>query len=177
MVVRVGVRLAFPGVPGIGRERVGGRADAEKIHGGELAVFVVAILDEAFGIPAVGEEFAVSVGHPDKVVAAIEKGCEIGDLVVFVEVGSTGERPGKQPDGVAGRHLDVLPALPGVDVEEVVEPAVLVGHQSAGVAAESAARTIFGLVAGDPLALGTDAECGEGEAGDAGAAAGFVAFL
>ena len=64
-----------------------------------------------------------------------------------------------------------------MDVEEVVEPAVFVGYESASVAAQSAAGAIFGLVARDPLALCTDAESGEAEARNPGAAAGFVSFF
>src|ERR1700752_4138801 len=95
------------------------RADAKQIHRCELAVLVVAERNEAFRTPAVREQLPVTVGHPWKVVATIEQGGQVDDLMVFVEVLPAGESGGEKPDGVAGRHLDVLPASTGMDVVEV----------------------------------------------------------
>ena len=46
-----------------------------------------------------------------------------------------------------------------------------------GVAAQTAANQLLGLLARNPLALHADAQCGEREAGDAGAAAHIVLLL
>src|ERR1700677_3905160 len=176
-VVQVGVRIALPCIPGIGRERMRRRANAEQVHCRKLAVFVVAELDETLGAPAVREQFAISVGHPGKVVATIKQRRKVGDPMVFMEVLPAGQRSGKEPDAIAGRNLYVLPALTGVDVVEVIEPSVDGEDLAVGVAAKRAADAVFRLVASNPFALRTDAECCKGKAGDAGATARLIAFF
>ena len=91
--------------------------------------------------------------------------------MVPMEVLSAGQCSGKKPDAIASRNLYVLPALTGVDVVEVIEPSVNGKYRAVGVAAKRAADAVLRLVASDPFALRTDAECCKGKAGDAGATA------
>lgn len=61
MIVRVGVRIALPGVPGIRRKRMRERSDAKQVHRRKLAILVVPERDEALRSPAMREEFSVAV--------------------------------------------------------------------------------------------------------------------
>src|SRR5208282_5135688 len=105
------------------------------------------------------EQFAIAVGHPGEVVPTVKQRRKVGYLMVFMEVLPAGQRSGKEPDAIAGRNLYVLPALTGVDVVEVIEPSVDGEDRAVGVAAKRAADTVLRLVASDPFALRTDAEC------------------
>src|ERR1700728_15201 len=73
MIVRVGVRIALPGVPGIRGKRMRGRSDAKQVHRRKLAILVVPESDEALRSPAMREEFSVAVGHPGEVIAAVKQ--------------------------------------------------------------------------------------------------------
>ncbi len=123
------------------------------------------------------EQLAISIGHPGKVVAAIEQRGEVDDFVVFMKELPAGERRSEQPDAVRGRDLDFLPARAGGRIVEVIEPAVDGEDLAIGVAAQAAANQVLGLLARNPLAIHTDAECGEREAGNAGRAAHIVLLL
>src|SRR3984885_728370 len=169
VIVGVGVRIALPGVPGIWRKRMRRRPDAKQVHRRKLAILVVSEFDEALRSPTMREEFPVAVGHPGEVIAAVQQGREVNDLSVLMKMLTAGQCRGEQPDAIARGYLDVFPALTGVNVEEVIEPAVGGEHCAVGVAAECAANAIFRLLARDPPALRTDAERRQGKAGHAGA--------
>ena len=76
--------------------------------------------------PAHREGFA-AVEHPRKVDTIVELRSEIGDLRV-IEVGAGGEDSAEEDRGIDGGHFDVDKGLPGLDVIEMVEEAVLVWH-------------------------------------------------
>ena len=166
-----------PTHPGVGRQRMRRRTNPQQIHGGELAILVVAILNKAFRPPPVRQQLAIPVGHPWEVVAAVEQRGQVANLCVFVKVLAAGQCAGQQPDRIAGRNLHVFPALPGMDVDEVIEPAVDALHLAARITAQRPSRAVLRLLARNPFPLRADAPGGQAKSGHAGAAARLISLF
>src|SRR5579863_10089912 len=103
VVIRpVAERVTLPRIPRICRQCMSRRTDAQQNHRRKLAIFVVAEPDKSLGTPAMREQFAIAIGHPDKVVAVVKLGCQITNFGILMKILAAGEGAGEQPDRVAG---------------------------------------------------------------------------
>src|SRR5580698_9726511 len=98
MIVRVGVRIALPRIPRLRRKRMRWRSDAEQIHRRKLAILVVPEFDETLRPPAVRQELAIAICHPEEVVPAVKQRRKIADFMVLMEILTASQCSGKQPD-------------------------------------------------------------------------------
>src|ERR1700683_148880 len=130
VVTRKRIRSSLPAIPRVRRQRMRWRANPQQIHRRQLAVPVVSKLYKSLRPPAMRQDFAVSIRHPRKVIAAVKQRSQVGDLVIFVKILPAGKRGGKKPYGITRRHLDVLPSLARMNIEKMVEPSILRQHRS-----------------------------------------------
>ena len=145
------------------------RSEAEQVEHRRFAEGVPAVHDHpALGPPAVRQQRRVAVAHPVEIEAVVDRRGEARDLGIAGEALAHAEDPTHQQRRVDRRHLALPLARPSVDVDPVVEPALLV-RLPFGKGAQRGARALEDRVAWLPAALRGDAHAGQAEAdrGDA----------
>src|SRR5262249_54868136 len=160
----------LPGVPGACGQWMGWRSDAHQVHQRKLAVLLVARDEEAgLGHPAVGEQVGMAVAHPLVIDTFPDFAGESRHFGLFAEALRGCERARVKPSTVADGDLALRAielasggrpersgieagagALTLLDVEPVIEPAVLLGRVI-GVVAEGVEGALAELFARHPV--------------------------
>ena len=105
---------------------MGGRADRQQVHGGQLGVNIPAVLEEALvGQPAHGKRSA-AIHHPLPVDAAVKRSGQCFNASVAGKVLTAVKHTAKQERCIDRGQLTAKEPLSAIDVNEVVEETVLV---------------------------------------------------
>ena len=119
------------GVITLRRQRVGGRAEPEDVQQQAFVIALPAVLDEAGLRPPAVRERGTTIARPVPVGAAVQPVGQVPDLALVAGV-TVEERAHRQGTGEQERRVDrgqlaVPHATTGLDVEEVVEEALVAG--------------------------------------------------
>ena len=103
------------------------RSEAEQVEHRGFAEGVPAVHDHpALGPPAVRQQRRMAVAHPVEIEAVVDHRGQAWDLGIAGEALADTEDAAHQQRRVDRRHFALPLARPGVDVDPVIEPAVLV---------------------------------------------------
>ena len=121
-------RRPLPRLPGLRRERMRRRGDPENVEDHQFAVVLPPRRQESrFRLPSHRQQRRVAVSHPLEIDAAIRGVGRACERRVVLEALTGGEDAGHQQRCVNRRKLAVPYAHARLRVDEVREPAVLVG--------------------------------------------------
>ncbi len=152
-----------PRRPRLGGDGVAGRPDGQQVENHQLAVARPPRVEESrLRPPAVRQQGGVAGQHPPEIHPAVDRVRVADDVRIRVEAAADGQHAGEEQRGVDGGKLALPLAGPAAEVDEVEEPAAFVRHPL-GEEAQRRTRAPHGLRAGQPAALGGDAQPAQAE--------------
>ena len=135
------------------------RTNRQKIDHHQFAVVLPARIEKpGFRMPSHGKR-GTAIQHPRPVHAFVNFCGELLDLLV-VEILPRGEDAAQQNRSIDGRDLALLPALPSLHVDEVIEKTMFV-VQIVGEKLQCPARSFENLGMFSEFALIADAQAGQ----------------